>query len=77
MPTRTRGEADKKQLLAGKLGLPSDKVWSETPTTGNLGSASLAVAWAAHQPGPSGPVIWTAVGAGLGWGAALIGEHQS
>ncbi len=77
MPTRTRGEADKKQLLAGKLGLPSDKVWSETPTTGNLGSVSLPVAWATRHRVPSGPVIWTAVGAGLSWGAALIGEHQS
>ena len=61
-------------LLARKLDLPAEKVWSETPTTGNLGSASLPVAWAAHQPVPSGPVIWTAVGAGLTWGAALLGD---
>jgi 3-oxoacyl-[acyl-carrier-protein] synthase-3 len=59
-------------LLARKLGLAPEKVWSSTPSTGNLGSASLPVAWATHQPRPDGPVIWTAAGAGLGWGAALI-----
>src|SRR5205807_2210757 len=57
-------------LLALKLGLPAERVWSETSVTGNLGSASLPVAWAAHKP-PKGPIIWTAVGAGLAWGAAL------
>jgi 3-oxoacyl-[acyl-carrier-protein] synthase-3 len=61
-------------LLARKLGLPNDRVWSETPTTGNLGSASLPVAWAARQPRPRGPVVWTAVGAGLTWGAVLLGK---
>jgi 3-oxoacyl-[acyl-carrier-protein] synthase-3 len=62
-------------LLARQLGLPLDRVWSETPTTGNLGSASLPVGWTLHQPKAAGPVIWTAVGAGLTWGAAMIGEH--
>jgi 3-oxoacyl-[acyl-carrier-protein] synthase III len=60
-------------LLARKLGLPADRVWSETARTGNLGSASLPVAWAARQPLPPGPVIWTAVGAGLMWGAVMVG----
>ncbi|HEV3255763.1 MAG TPA: 3-oxoacyl-[acyl-carrier-protein] synthase III C-terminal domain-containing protein [Gemmataceae bacterium] len=60
-------------LLARKLGLPAERVWSETGRTGNLGSASLPVAWAAHQPGPDGPMAWTAVGAGLTWAAALTG----
>jgi 3-oxoacyl-[acyl-carrier-protein] synthase-3 len=60
-------------LLARKLGLPPERVWSETPITGNLGSASLPVAWAARPP-PKGPIIWTAVGAGLAWGAALTGS---
>jgi len=60
-------------LLARKLGLPPERVWSETAVTGNLGSASLPVAWAAPPP-PNGPVIWTAVGAGLAWGAALTGS---
>jgi 3-oxoacyl-[acyl-carrier-protein] synthase III len=62
-------------LLARKLGLPLDHVWSETSQTGNLGSASLPVAWALRQHRPHGPVIWTAVGAGLMWGATMVGEH--
>jgi 3-oxoacyl-[acyl-carrier-protein] synthase-3 len=61
-------------LLARKLGLPPDRVWSETSRTGNLGSASLPVAWASRHPQPRGPVIWTAVGAGLTWGAAITGQ---
>ncbi|HMC90712.1 MAG TPA: 3-oxoacyl-[acyl-carrier-protein] synthase III C-terminal domain-containing protein, partial [Gemmataceae bacterium] len=44
-------------LLARKLGLPPERVWSETETTGNLGSASLPVAWAARESRPPGPVI--------------------
>ncbi|HMC90424.1 MAG TPA: 3-oxoacyl-[acyl-carrier-protein] synthase III C-terminal domain-containing protein, partial [Gemmataceae bacterium] len=60
-------------LLARKLGLPPERVWSETETTGNLGSASLPVAWAARESRPPGPVICTAVGAGLTWGAAMLG----
>jgi 3-oxoacyl-[acyl-carrier-protein] synthase-3 len=60
-------------LLARKLGLAPERVWSETYTTGNLGSASLPVAWAARESRLPGPVIWTAVGAGLTWGAALVG----
>ncbi len=58
-------------LLARQLGLPTDRVWSETANTGNLGSASLPIAWALHQPRPQGLAVWTAVGAGLTWGAAL------
>jgi hypothetical protein len=38
---------------------------------GNIGSASLPVAWASHQACEPGYVAWTAVGAGLTWGAAL------
>ncbi|HKI38541.1 MAG TPA: 3-oxoacyl-[acyl-carrier-protein] synthase III C-terminal domain-containing protein [Gemmataceae bacterium] len=60
-------------LLARQLGLPPERVWSETPRTGNLGSASLPAAWARHRPSPHGPVAWAAVGAGLTWGAALSG----
>jgi 3-oxoacyl-[acyl-carrier-protein] synthase-3 len=60
-------------LLARKLGLPAERVWSETASAGNLGAASLPVAWAAHPPVPPGPVVWTAVGAGLTWAAALLG----
>jgi 3-oxoacyl-[acyl-carrier-protein] synthase-3 len=61
-------------LLALKLGLPPERVWSETPTTGNLGSASLPVAWAAQKQRPSAPVVWAAVGAGLTWGTFLTGD---
>jgi 3-oxoacyl-[acyl-carrier-protein] synthase-3 len=60
-------------LLAQQLDLPLERVWSETARTGNLGSASLPVAWAAHQPGARGPVVWTSVGAGLTWAAMLTG----
>lgn len=63
-------------LLARQLGLPSEKVWSETPTTGNLGAASLPVAWKARQPAPDGPVAWAAVGAGLTWGVALTTPYE-
>jgi 3-oxoacyl-[acyl-carrier-protein] synthase-3 len=59
-------------LLARRLGLPSNRVCSETAHTGNLGSASLPIAWAARDPSISHPVVWTAVGAGLQWGAALF-----
>lgn len=59
-------------LLARRLGLPPQRVCSETARTGNLGSASVPVAWAARDPSMSHPVIWTAVGAGLQWGAALF-----
>jgi 3-oxoacyl-[acyl-carrier-protein] synthase III len=61
-------------FLALQLGLPPEKVWSQTPNTGNLGSASLPVAWAMAPELPRGPVAWTAVGAGLTWAAALTGE---
>lgn len=63
-------------LLARQLGLPPDRVWSTTPTTGNLGSVSLPAAWhtrASH----SGPVAWAAVGAGLTWGVALTEVGQA
>lgn len=59
-------------LLARQLGLPPERVWSETAHTGNLGSATLPAAWAARQPAPPGPAVWTAVGAGLTWGAAIM-----
>ena len=58
-------------LLARHLGMPLARVWSETCTVGNLGSVSLPAAWAAHRVGNEGPIIWTAAGAGLCWGAAL------
>jgi 3-oxoacyl-[acyl-carrier-protein] synthase-3 len=60
------------ELVGRQLGVASERVWSETARTGNLGSASLPVAWAAHDL-PAGPAVWAAVGAGLTWGAALFG----
>jgi len=63
-------------LLARQLHLPPERVWSETARYANLGSASLPVAWAAHET-PQVPVVWTAVGAGLTWGAALTGIGTS
>jgi 3-oxoacyl-[acyl-carrier-protein] synthase-3 len=63
-------------LLAAKLQLPPDRVWSQTRTTGNLGSASLPVAWMACEP-MQGPAIWAAVGAGLTGGAAYLGRSDS
>jgi 3-oxoacyl-[acyl-carrier-protein] synthase-3 len=59
-------------LLARKLGIPPERVWSTIPWTGNLGSASLPVTWALQQPRPAGIVVWTTVGAGLVHGAALV-----
>jgi 3-oxoacyl-[acyl-carrier-protein] synthase-3 len=59
-------------LLARRLALPCQRVYSEAARTGNLGSASLPAAWTACDLAASHPVIWTAVGAGLQWGAALF-----
>jgi 3-oxoacyl-[acyl-carrier-protein] synthase-3 len=60
-------------LLARALGVAPEVVWSLAADVGNLGSASLPAAWAAHSPAPSGPVVWVAVGAGLQCGAAISG----
>ena len=60
-------------LIAMQLNLPPERIWSQTSNTGNLGSASLPVAWALQSEAPKGPVAWTAAGAGLTWAAALTG----
>lgn len=60
-------------MLARQLQLCPERVWSETARTGNLGSASLPLAWVAHEAITDAPVVWTAVGAGLTWGAAVTG----
>jgi 3-oxoacyl-[acyl-carrier-protein] synthase-3 len=60
-------------LLARRLGLALQTVWSATALTGNLGSASLPVAWASHSQADFGPVVWSTVGAGLTWAVALTG----
>jgi 3-oxoacyl-[acyl-carrier-protein] synthase-3 len=64
-------------MLARLLHVPGTKVWSEVRMTGNLGSASVPVAWASRPMPVAGPVIWTAVGAGLVWGAALWEVHAN
>ena len=60
-------------LLARRLGLPPEQVWSETAKTGNLGSASVSVAWTLR------PALGVGSGgldrprrAGLQWGAVLF-----
>ena len=58
-------------LVARRLGISEDRVWSTTAETGNLGSASLPVAWALHGKRITGPVAWAAIGAGLTLGSAL------
>ena len=62
-------------LLARQLGVPGKRVRATTAWTGNLGSVSLLAALA-HQP-PRGPAVCAAVGAGLCWGAVLLGPAVS
>lgn len=58
-------------LVAGRLGVPVERVHGTTAWTGNLGSVSLLAALA-HRP-PQLPAVAAAVGAGLCWGAVLFG----
>jgi 3-oxoacyl-[acyl-carrier-protein] synthase III len=64
-------------LIALQLDIPAERIWSQTALTGNVGSASLPVAWASQVNHPRGQVAWTAVGAGLTWAAALTGQPES
>jgi 3-oxoacyl-[acyl-carrier-protein] synthase III len=68
------GNARMPALVARQLGLPMERVWSETTRTGNLGTVSLPAAWAARQGREAGPWVWAAVGAGMTHGAALVQE---
>jgi 3-oxoacyl-[acyl-carrier-protein] synthase-3 len=61
-------------LIARQLGLPPQRVLSTTAHTGNLGSASLPVAWAECRQRPSSCSAWVAAGAGLSWAGALLGS---
>jgi 3-oxoacyl-[acyl-carrier-protein] synthase-3 len=63
-------------LVARRLGYPAEHMWSETARVGNLGSATLPAAWAKRGP-VAGPVLWTAVGAGLTWATALTGDTRA
>jgi 3-oxoacyl-[acyl-carrier-protein] synthase III len=60
-------------LLARRLGLAPERVWSTTAQTGNLGSASLPAAWASRAGKVTSPVAWATVGAGLTWAGTLAG----
>jgi 3-oxoacyl-[acyl-carrier-protein] synthase-3 len=72
------GNGRMSDLLARRLNLPRERIWSETALTGNLGSAPLPVAWASCAGSIRSSVVWTAVGAGLQWGAALwLGERPA
>jgi 3-oxoacyl-[acyl-carrier-protein] synthase III len=66
-------------LLARQLGVPVERVFSSTATTGNLGTASLPATWAQCGPALAAAqyVVWTAAGAGLQWGTALWGRTQA
>jgi 3-oxoacyl-[acyl-carrier-protein] synthase III len=61
------------RILARKLGVPAGRLRSRTGEVGNLGSASLPAAWAGAEDA-AGPAVWAAVGAGVSWGAALLGR---
>jgi len=71
------GNGRMSQMLARVLDVPTERVWSQTSETGNLGSASLPVAWAARGPILDAPVVWTAAGAGLTWGVMVSGTPHS
>lgn len=59
--------------VAKSLGVPSERVFSNVARYGNTSSASLLIAaaeWSLGNP-PRGPVVFSAFGAGLHWGALL------
>ena len=67
--------------VAKSLGVPSERVFSNVARYGNTSSASLLIAaaeWSLGNPPevpgqgpPPGPVVFSAFGAGLHWGALL------
>lgn len=63
-------------LIARELRIAADHVWSQTPAVGNLGSASLPAAFVSHEEKLHGPILWTAVGAGLTSAVVLTGTPQ-
>jgi 3-oxoacyl-[acyl-carrier-protein] synthase-3 len=63
-------------LVALQLDIPAERVWSQTCITGNVGSASLPVAWVSQPEVAHGLVAWSSVGAGLTWAAALTGRPK-
>ncbi len=64
--------------VAKSLGVPSERVYSNVGRYGNTSSASLLIAaaeWSRENPA-AGPVIFSAFGAGLHWGALLARPRE-
>lgn len=61
-------------LLARLLSLSPEAIHSTTAHTGNLGSASLAVAHVLASEACKPPMVWASVGAGMHFGAMLLGS---
>ena len=61
--------------VAKSLGVPASKMFTNVERFGNTSSASMLIAaaeWASNQaPGPTGPLVFAAFGAGYHWGAVL------
>jgi 3-oxoacyl-[acyl-carrier-protein] synthase-3 len=60
--------------VAKSLGVPSERVYSNVARYGNTSSASLLIAaaeWSRENPA-EGPVVFSAFGAGLHWGALVV-----
>ncbi len=61
--------------VAGSLKLPADRFFTNIQRYGNTSSASLLIALEEYlrpHPAPGGPVVLSAFGAGLNWGAMLL-----
>ena len=59
--------------VAKSLGVPAERVYSNVPRYGNTSSASMLIAaaeWSQTNPA-SGPIVFSAFGAGFHWGALL------
>jgi 3-oxoacyl-[acyl-carrier-protein] synthase-3 len=59
--------------VAKSLGVPAERVYSNVARYGNTSSASMLIAaaeWSQENPA-SGPVVFSAFGAGFHWGALL------
>jgi 3-oxoacyl-[acyl-carrier-protein] synthase-3 len=62
--------------VARALGVPEEQFFRNVQRYGNTSSASMLIAATEYFRGPraDGPVVLAAFGAGLNWGAALIGQ---
>jgi 3-oxoacyl-[acyl-carrier-protein] synthase III len=60
--------------VAKSLGVPAERVYSNVARYGNTSSASLLIAaaeWSRENPA-EGPLVFSAFGAGLHWGALVV-----